>query len=280
MENTKPKDAMKTCEDILHEERRYNEQNKCAPSQNVIIDRLLVRQLEVEDAYRVLWDRLSARPAAVKVFLRLLLSTAEIWTPERSVKARHARARLVEVNRAIATQAAALALLLDERERVHNHSGFYSDTHSHVLDLVELASEANGFFQSHVREKVQVLRNQFDLKYWPQLGDMMRVLARDADQADVVATDPMTEASTRASRASQADFFKALFVAIEENRGMNWYEFPAEFELTDGAIASLANVVLDLEPDDLVDAAYVKRLRQRLRDAGKAALPNGPNGGL
>ncbi len=164
-------------------------------------------------------------------------------------------------------------MLLDEREGLHNHSGLYSDTHYHVVDLVEIASAGNGYFQNHVREKLQTLREQFDLKYWPQLGEVMRVLAREANQAEAVAADPMTEASTRGSRASQADFFKALFAAIEESRGMEGYEFPVEFELTDSALASFATVVLDLGPHDLVDAAYVKRLRQREREAENSAPP-------
>lgn len=79
----------------------------------------------------------------------------------------------------------------------------------------------------------------------------------------------MTETSTRASRASLADFFKALFVAIHENRGMARHKFPVEFELTDGALASFAAVVLDLGPDNLPYAAYVKRLLQREREADK-----------
>ncbi|MDZ4394746.1 hypothetical protein [Cypionkella sp.] len=271
MDKMKPTDATKSCEDILHDERRYNVENMIWPSQNVVIERLLARQTEVRDAYAVLWDRLSARPTAVGEFLRLLLSTTAVWNPERIVKARSARKRLTEVNRAIAVQAQALAMLLDERESLHNCSSFYSDTHYHIVDLVEIASAGNGYFQNHVRGKLQALREQFDLKYWPQLGEVMQVLARDADQAEAMATNPMTEASTQGSRASQADFFKALFAAVEENRGTKCYEFPAEFELTDSAFASFANVLLDLGPDDLVDAAYVKRLRQREREAKNSA---------
>lgn len=274
MGKMQPRDATKICEDILRDERGYNVEHKIWPMQNVIIDRLLARQLEVQDAYRVLCDRLSGRPAAVRAFLDLLSSTAAVWSPERIVKARSARGRLLAVNRAIAAQAEALAVLLDEREGLHNRSGFYSDTHYHVVDLVEIASAGNGCFQNHVQGKLQALREQFDLKYWPQLGDMMRVLVRDADQAEAVAADPMTEASTRGSRASQADFFKALFVAIEENRGVKWHEFPTEFDLTDSALASFAIVALDLAADHPADAAYVKRLRQRERDAEKAALPS------
>lgn len=263
-----PSDATTFCEDILREEHAYNIAHGIWPSQNAVIDRMLARRGELAVAYSGLCERLATRPAAIKEFLRLLTETVVVWSPERSIQARDARARLGEVQRQIAVQAQALAVLLDKREVFHNSTGFYSDTQSHVLGLIETASAENGFFQSHVKDKLQALRGQFDMKYWPELGAIMRVIARDAAQAEVVATDPMTAASTSRIRASRADFFRALFEAIEQNRGDEWYEFPAEFSLSDSALAFFASVVLDLGPDDLVEATYVKNLRQRERAAG------------
>lgn len=228
---------------------------------------MLERQVEVQGAYWVLCDRLSARPAAIREFFDLLLRTATVWSPESAVQARGAKKRLEAVNKAIAAQAEALAALLDEREDLHNHSAFFGNTQYHVVDLVEAASVENGHFQFHLRAKLQALRAQYDLKYWPLHGDFIRVLAEDADQVEVLATNAMTETSARASRASLADFFKALFVAIHENRGAARHKFPAEFDMTDGALAAFATVVLGLGPDDLLDASYVKRLRQREREA-------------
>lgn len=93
----------------------------------------------------------------------------------------------------------------------------------------------------------------------------MRVLATDADCARLEATDPLTAAATTATRPSLADFFKALFAAIEENSAENYGQLPRGLKLTDNTLASLANCALGLDPDDLVDGPYVKRLRQRER---------------
>jgi hypothetical protein len=76
-------------------------------------------------------------------------------------------------------------------------------------------------------------------------------------------------AATSTARASRADFFKALFVAIEENSAHHHGQLPESFRLTDGSWASSANCALDLGPDELADSNYVKRLRQRLRDGDK-----------
>ena len=89
-------------------------------------------------------------------------------------------------------------------------------------------------------------------------------------RADTDATDPLTRAAASGSRGSRADFFKALFASIEENSVRNHGYLPHDFKLSDNALASLANCALDLGPDDLVDSAYVKRLRQREREGAKS----------
>ena len=148
-------------------------------------------------------------------------------------------------------------------------SGFSSDTHYHVCGVIETASQQNYLFQSYVQEKLGVLRGQFDLKYWPTLGEFLQEIASDAEKAVMEATDPLTAAATAAARPSKADFFKALFAAIEENSAKNYGQLPKGLKLTDRTLASLANCALDLGPDDLVDDAYMKRLRQRERNGAK-----------
>lgn len=91
----------------------------------------------------------------------------------------------------------------------------------------------------------------------------------DAESAVMSATDPLTAAATAAVRPSRADFFKALFAAIDENSAGNYGQLPRGFKLTDRALASLGNCALNLGPDDLVDDAYIKRFRQRERNGPK-----------
>lgn len=181
-------------------------------------------------------------------------------------EARAARNNLANVNRQIARKAAELAALLEQRSELHDTSGFSSDTHYHVCDVIEAACQHNYLFQSYVQERLDALRGQFDLKYWPSLSDCLQELASDAEKAVMEATDPLTAAATAAARPSRADFCKALFAAIEENSAKSYGQLPRGFKLTDRTLASLANCALDLGPEDLVDDAYMKRLRQRERN--------------
>lgn len=269
MSSLQSTNAQQTCENLLLEGKRYNIEHHILPSENAVADRLLRRGIELRDAYEELHDKLHAHPPALQVFLGLVLSTAAFWNPEKMQEARAARSDLANVNQQIARKAAELATLLEQRSDLHDTSGFSSDTHYHVCNVIEAASQHNYLFQSYVQEKLGALRGQFDLKYWPSLGEFLQELAADAEKAVMAATDPLTAAATAATRPSRADFFKALFAAIEENSAKSYGQLPRGFKLTDRTLASLANCALDLGPDDLVDDAYMKRLRQRERNGTK-----------
>lgn len=253
------------CEDCLREEIRYNREHRILPSESAIADRLLNRGAEMKDVYEELHAKLHRHPPALTVFLGLVLSAAAFWSPDRIKEARSARDDLANTNRQIAKKAAELSELLERRSELHNTSGFSSDTLYHVCDVIEKASQHNYLFRSYVQEHLDVLRGQFDLKYWPSLSECAQVLASDAENTELTATDPLTAAATEATRSSKADFIKALFAAIEENSVENYGRLPRNFRLTDRTLASLGNCAMDLAPDDLIDDAYIKRFRQRER---------------
>jgi len=269
MSSSQSMNPQQICEDLLIEGKRYNNEHHILPSENAVADRLLAHGVELRDAYEELHGKLYAHPPALQVFLGLVLSTAAFWNPEKIQKARTARSDLANVNQQIARKAAELATLLEQRSELHNTSGFSSDTHYHVCDVIEAASQHNYLFQSYVQEKLDTLCCPFDLKYWPSLSEFLQELASDAEKAVMEATDPLTAVATAAARPSKADFFKVLLAAIEENSAESYGQLPRGFKLTDRTLASLANGALGLSPDDLVDDAYMKRLRQRERNGTK-----------
>lgn len=259
-------DPQQVCEGILLAEKQYNIEHGILSNENAVVDLLLARGVELVDPYKELYDKLHKYPGALISFISMLLGTVASWSPDKIAKARSGRERLTAVNQQIANKAAELAHLLDERTQLHNHSSFYSDTHYHVCKVIEEAARGNYFFSHYVQTELKSLRGQFDLKYWPAMSDFVRVLATDAERARTEAADPLTAAATATSRSSRADFCRALFAAIEENSAENYGFLPRGFKLTDNTYASLVNCVLNLGPEDLMDGAYVKRLRQRQRD--------------
>lgn len=258
-------DPIKVCEEILHEEKRYNLEAGILPSETKVVDHLLSRRLELPEAYRELHTKLVRRPRALETFFAILLSTAAFWRPQQIVEARGSRSRLREVNGKIASLAGELAALVAQRSELHNTSGFISDTHYHVAKLIEEASNGNYLFKSYVRAPLKELRGQFSLKYWPSIEDCLHELGRDASEAAPEASDPITAAATTGLRASLTDWFSALRAAITDNDTQNGGPIPSDFALSDATFASLANCALDLAPEAMVDAAYVKGVRQRWR---------------
>lgn len=266
MTPTHPETPKQACERLLMEEKRYNAEHHILPSESAVVDRLLARNLELSDAYEELHGKLSLHPNALKTFLGIVLNTAALWNPEKISEARAARDALAKVNQQIARKAAELADLLDQRSHLGNTSGFRTETHYHVCEVVTASAQGNGRFRHYVQERLNAVRHQFDLKYWPTLGDVMREIGRDAAAAVPEASDPLTAAATKALRPSLADFFKALFASIEENSARAYGPLPGDLQLTDATLAALVNCSLNLDPDKMVDGPYVKRLRQRERE--------------
>ncbi|MBY0239666.1 MAG: hypothetical protein K2X55_10165 [Burkholderiaceae bacterium] len=261
--------SKQVCEDILNEEKRYNIERGILASENAVADRLLARHIELTDAYDELHSKLIPYPGALHVFIGLILSTAAFWNPEKIRQARAARNELEKVNGQIARTAAELAAMLRQRSDLHDTSGFSSDTHYHVCDVIGAAARDNHLFTVRVQERLDALSTQFDLKYWPTLGDFVQELASDADASELRASDPLTAAATNGTRHSLTDFFKALLAAIETNTVRNCGHLPNNFKVTDGALASIVNCALDLDANDIVDSQYVKQLRQRLRNRAR-----------
>ncbi|KFX76724.1 hypothetical protein [Ralstonia solanacearum] len=253
------------CENLLVEGKRYNVEHSILPSENAVADRLLARGVELTEAYEELHRKLHGHPYALQTFLGIVLSTAAFWSPEKISKARAAREELAKVNQEVASKAVELADLLQQRSDLHDTSGFSSNTHYHVCEAIESAARGNHLFKSYIQGSLEALRTRFDFKYWPTLSEVLRELASDADAAITEATNPLTAAATVASRASLADFFKALFASIEENSIRSYGRLPKDFKATDSTLAILANCALDLSTDESVDGPYVKRLRQRER---------------
>ncbi|WCD78262.1 hypothetical protein [Pseudomonas sp. TUM22785] len=257
--------AVQTCRAILLARKQYNLEHSILRSHNSVIERLLVRELELHNAYSDLHKKLSKYPGALNSFFGALLDAAAYWAPERIAKAREERDELVRVNQQVAEIGENLAALLRRRDELHNKSGFRSNTQYHIGDLIKEAGQYNGHFTMYLEEQLEKLQASYDLKYWPAIHDCVEAIADDARVAEIEASDPLTEAATDASRSSLADFFKAWFVAIDEHRHAYHGRIPDDFHPTDNGFASFANCALGLVDDDLLDGPYVKRLRQRVR---------------
>ena len=163
---------------------------------------------------------------------------------------------------AVAKSAKKLAKLLRSRSTLENMSAFTSNTHYSICGVIDAAGVENLLYRQYLKPEIQGLRGQFDLKYWPSPDKCIDVIAREAENASVAPTDPITEAATATGRATEASFFRALLKGIEEGKLSNGGHLPEDFTLIDQNWATIANCALGLEVTEWVDAPYVKRFRQ------------------
>lgn len=264
-----PSHAVRSCEAVLREDMEYNLAHKIWPSVNRVIERMLSRSVELHDAYAEIHKALDHHPRALKGFFDVFLYTPVAWSPEKIREARIARKELIDVNEQISLVASQLAGLLTRRDELKEYSSFSCDTHYHVLDVMAEASEHNYLFESHVKEHLDEVQYQYDLKYWPSLSAFVEVIGINADGTEVVANDPATAAATEGRRSGLADFLKAFAARVSDNTVKHQGFIPNDFKLSDNALASLVNCSLNLDVDDLIDASFIKRFRQRQRQSSK-----------
>ncbi|MEO1326517.1 MAG: hypothetical protein AAFV47_07620 [Pseudomonadota bacterium] len=261
-------DPVQFCEQRLQAERAYNVEHNIWPSVNRIIDRVLRRTGEMAPVYREICGTLT--PDAVRRLLTVLIEIPAIWNQDYIQRARAAFRRHRELQERVETLSCELAECLREQGELNNTSGYSTCEYVDIVDAIDQAAVHNGHYTSFVQEKLKSLQYQFDDKYWPDLSDIVEVIGISALNATVVPTDSITEAATSSPRPSLADSCRAVMEAVERAKGPSMHDLPSFFRLSDASIATVVNVTTDLGVDDLIDAAYIKRLRQRDREAAAA----------
>lgn len=263
-------ESVSACEAVLLATKERNLADGIFPDHNLIIDELLARRLEMSAVYEEIHEKLEGDWDLLWTFFDGLLCIAGQWNPEKVAKSRADRNRLKQVNQKIANVAAELAALLDERTDLNTHSGFSDETHYDICQVIEDASAHNGHFNSWVREPLAGLKTRFDMKYWPSLSDCLQVISDDAETAQIYPSNPTTAAATTGKRGGDVDFFKAFDHRLTEEGAQFPKLHPANLNLSHGSFAVLASCALQREEDEMFEADYVKRWRQREREAGEA----------
>lgn len=260
-----PLSATEKCEQYLNKVKKYNIDHEILPSENIVIDKLLDRTLDMTPVYEELVKKFTDRQ--YQIFIDVILSSAAFWNPDAARKYRKDKAELLTVNNSISQIATDLAEALSKRDELNNSSGFSSDTYYHICDVIDSASQGNGHYFGFLHKKLESLSYQYDFKYWPSISNIVNVIAVDAEISKVRATDPLTEAATASERTSKSDFLRAFLASIDENTFRVGNGLPADVKITDSSFSIIVNCALELGVDEIVDSSYIKGVRQKLRKA-------------
>lgn len=250
-------------ENCLQGKIDYNDEHHVSPSETALARRILARGLELKGMYDAAYSGLQDDFARRTFLDCCVLAVGLFWTETDGKQARDDKKRLEELNAAIAEQADELSRLLEQRERLNSKAAVTTDAAYHIIDIFDQANPGGGLYQSFLREPLDGLRGRFDLKYWPKLADVVQAIGEDAARADVKPADPLTAAMCESTRSSKADVVRAIQASIADNKHGGMGCLPKSFKLSDGALASLASVLLDLPPNAVIDAKYVKNIGER-----------------
>ena len=253
------------CRNLLLAEKRDREDRGILPSECAIIDILLARDLEMAAVYDELCARLFGNEQGIRAILSMIVSSAAFWHPLQLKEVRERKKELREKNEKIAKLASELASVITQRSNLHETSRLLSDTTDDICEVIERASRNNPLFHSWLEKPLRNLGSQFDTKYWPSLATIIMEISRDAEGAGIDATDELTAAALVSERPSNADFLRAFYQGFDSDSLTNGGFLPDGFRLTDRSMASLMSCALNLDPDQPIEAQYVKRVRQRDR---------------
>lgn len=257
-------------ESILTGKRQYNIDQQILKSENEVIDRLLKRSLEMKPVHDELVGKLNKHQQ--ETFWDVILGIAAFWNPESSKKLRDDRKTLINLNKEIAKHARKLADCIRKREEISEVSSISSYEDYHVVQWIDRAAENNHMFQSYVQQDLHILRSRYELKYWPNNHEVVEAIASLAEESDVYITNDWSEELLSSPKCSMADFLRVVLRSIEDRKKDEPYQLSYDFRMTDNSLATLINCTLDIEPNSMVSAEYVKRSRQNIREKKKTNI--------
>ncbi|WP_188024599.1 hypothetical protein [Citrobacter braakii] len=261
-----PAIALALLEEKLHS-WRYSA-NPIWPSTWPVFNRLIERHDEMAVVYREIASSTLSRQQ-FWVLLEQIIYAGSFGTDARFAKLRADHQELTALNDDISAMSIQLAEMLERRAELCENGHFGCERMRKLTEFIDDAGEGNGHYLSFLKPELQRL-NSFDLRYWPDIAGIIRSLGME--EVEVTFRDEAAEAIINASRPSLTDFFRELFDNISMQKTGDYYGLPRNYKLSDAALATICNITRDLPPDDLIDTAYVKGTRHRLKAQGFSAV--------
>lgn len=232
-----------------------------------VFERLITRKGEMAPV----WDELAGRRVTGNQLW--LLTEQFILAAVEGESGEHAQIRagyreLQALNEDISETSFRLAQLLERREQILSSGHFHVERMLRLREVIDAAGFHNGHYRSRLMPELDKL-NEFGRKYWPDMPGMLHALGEE--KTDIRFHHDASEAIALGRPSLRTDFLRNLFDRISELSNGSVYGLRPGFRLSDASLATICNVVLDLPPEKMADAAYLKGARQRLRRQGYSA---------
>lgn len=233
-----------------------------------VLERLIMREHEMAPVWEELAEkRVTGIPLWILIEQCILAAVEGESGEHNTIRAEYRE--LQTLNEEISAMSIRLALLIDERDALLNRSGhFHVERMLRLTDVIDAAGNDNYLYRTRIKPELENL-GQYDLKYWPDMAALLHALGEE--KTEITFRYDASEAIAFARPSLRTDFFRNIFDRIREISDGSAYGLRPDFRLSDASLSTLCNVLLDLLPDEMTDAAYLKGVRQRLRKQGYSA---------
>lgn len=195
---------------------------------------------------------------------RIWLPLEHIWTSidYRRIDVVQARDNLKELeylHEEIINLSERLASAIERQTELYERSGFRRTGYQEATDLLNMGAEHNGHYRLYIKDSIQQLSREYDLKYWPNRSDMVRAIATFERMQSISEGHNELPEEVLEGRASDIKDFVIPFDAkFDEANGL-----PTGFRFSNKAMADIINVILDLAPEKMITADTVRTIRNR-----------------
>lgn len=254
------------CRAFIERELLSDRKKKIGMSHWNTMERLIARSDELELVYSELIgafgysDKFEGYPPS-NSYIWLILEL--IWRSEEFAKSEIKQTRedlkeLSQVNEDIVDLAMNLSMKLRRQDELFEKSGFKRPAFQTVFDLIEGAGSNNYLFESYLLDSFKELDNQYELKYWPTVADLVDEIAHFEYNQEKISHMYLPEKVVTGRASDIKDFVLSFDGRFNDRNGL-----PKKFKFSNNAMAEIINVVLNLPSDQLASGDAVRLVRNR-----------------
>lgn len=229
-----------------------------------VMERILSRHHEMEHVFLEIANAPSVTTSRTCSAFRLIHEA--IWNVESSFSPcsiKHAKAVRKELS-SLHDEIPKLAYQLDQalrrqRELVEQE-GLRRDEYLGCAETITRAAENNGHFNSFIKDKLNLLATQFDGKYWPEPEDLVCAIGEFERE------QPLPESLEHSDSLleSRKSIIKGFVVGFDDDIAKT-YQIPRSFKFSNSAMATIANIALNLPEDGMATEENVRLVRHRVK---------------
>ena len=251
------------CESFTRQELADLKQKKLWNSWHPVMERILARSDEMKPVYAEMCERLGYTiyepSTALRLVLEAIWASGKLFDQETIARKRQIQKELARLHNDITEQAYRLSELMKRQTELLETEDFSPGVFLDCVGLISRAGKNNGRFTGWLQSELESLDYRYDGKYWPSPAQMVSAIG-EFEASQPLPIQGYLPGEVLAGRASHIkDFVLGFDAELKQS-----HQIPRTFSFSNSAVATIANVVMDLPVESLATTDAVRVVRNRL----------------